>query len=98
MSNFKDFNISPVIKNFTGDKIPIKRIFNREIRVLDYKIEPSKQKENSQLLTIHIEFQDEKRVVFTGSIILIQQIESVPKNGFPFITTIINDNEYYEFT
>lgn len=98
MINFKDFNISPVIKNFTGDKIAIKRLFNREIKVLDYKIEPSKQKENTQLLTLQIEFQNEKRVVFTGSTILIQQIESVPKNGIPFTTTIINRNEYYEFT
>jgi len=98
MYQFSDFKIKPKLKSFTGDKIPIKRIFNTQIKVLDYKIEPSKKKENSNLLTIQIEKQEEKRVIFTGSTVLMQQIEKVPKEKFPFETTIINDNEYFEFT
>jgi len=98
MNCFKDFGIKPEVKNFTGEKIPVKRIFNIPILVHDYKIEKSKQKENSKCLTLQIEKQGEKRVVFTGSTVLMQQIESVPKDKFPFETTIINDNEYFEFT
>ncbi|TSE03396.1 hypothetical protein [Aquimarina algiphila] len=98
MNNFKDFNIKPRVINFTGDKIPIKRVFNIPIQVLDYKIENSKHKENTKCLTLQIEKDNEKRIIFTGSTILIQQIESVPKDRFPFETTIVNDNEYFEFT
>lgn len=98
MNQFKDFNITPKLKNFVGDKIPIKRLFNVPIKVFDYKIEPSRKKENTNLLTIQIEKKKEMRIVFTGSTILMQQIEKVAKDKFPFETTIINDNEYYEFT
>lgn len=98
MNNFKDFNIKPELSPFTGDKIAIKRIFNVPIKVLSYKVEPSKHKKGSDFLTIQIEHQDEKRVIFTGSSILIKQIQRVPKDKFPFITTIKNNNEYFEFT
>ncbi len=98
MNRFKDFGIKPELKNFTGDKIPIKRVFNTPIKVLDFKIENSKHKENTKCLTLQIEYKEENRIIFTGSTVLIQQIESVPKDKFPFITTIINDNEYFEFT
>lgn len=98
MNQFKDFGIKPELKNFTGDKIAIKRLFNIPIKVLDFKIENSKHKENTKCLTLQIEFREEKRIVFTGSTVLMQQIEGVPKDKFPFNTTIINDNEYFEFT
>lgn len=98
MNQFKDFGIKPELKNFTGDKMPIKRVFNTPIKVLDFKIENSKHKENTRCLTLQIEYKDEKRIIFTGSTVLIQQIENVTKDKFPFTTTISNKNEYYEFT
>ncbi|WP_407324053.1 hypothetical protein R5O24_02920 [Tenacibaculum maritimum] len=98
MNNFKEFGIKPELKNFTGDKIPIKRVFNIPITVLDFKIEKSKHKENTKCLTLQIEYKEEKRIIFTGSTVLMQQIENVPKDKFPFTTTIVNDNEYFEFT
>lgn len=98
MNNFSDFDIRPEVKSFMGDKIPVKKILNIPIRVLEFKIEPSKQKPGTELLTLQIEKGDEKRVVFTGSSILIHQIKRVPQNKFPFTTTIKNDNDYYEFT
>ena len=98
MYKFKDFNIKLEINNFTGEKIAIKRIFNVEIKILAYKITPSIQKENSQLLTLQIEKQGEKRIVFTGSNYLIKQIKLISEDKFPFLTKIINDNEYFEFT
>ncbi|MGK0175656.1 MAG: hypothetical protein ACI9AT_002043 [Ulvibacter sp.] len=98
MNSFKDFDIKPETNSFVGDKISLKRIFNSEIKVIDYKIQDSIKKESSKYLTIQVEFNNEKRVIFTGSSVLMQQIEKVPKEGFPFTTKISNNNEYFEFT
>lgn len=98
MHNFKDFDIKPRINVFVGDKISVKKLLNLPIKVLDFKIEPSRQKEGTELLTLQIEKSDEKRVVFTGSTVLIDQIKRVPKENFPFQTTINGHNDYYEFT
>lgn len=69
-----------------------------QISVLHFKIEPSNKKEGTDLLTLQIEKSGEKRVVFTGSKVMIDQIKRVPEEKFPFTTTITNENEYYEFT
>lgn len=98
MKNFKDFNIKPELTAFVGDKVKIDRIINTEIIIHDYKVSPSTQRENSQCLTLQIERGGIKHVVFTGSTVLIQMIEKVPKGNFPFTTTIIKENEYLEFT
>ncbi|HMG93211.1 MAG TPA: hypothetical protein VK589_24310 [Chryseolinea sp.] len=98
MNSFKDFDIKPNINAFVGDKIPVKKLFNVPITVLEFKLEPSKQKPGTELLTLQIEKSGEKRVVFTGSTVLIDQIKRVPENKFPFVTTIKGDNDYYEFT
>lgn len=98
MNNFKDFNIKPEIQSFVGEKIQIKRLLNTQIKIIDFKIEPSKKKEGTELLTLQIERNNEKRIVFTGSTILIQMIKKVPKDKLPFITTIKGENDYYEFT
>lgn len=97
MNNFKDFNIQPKINSFVGEKIQVQKLFNIPIVVIDFKVGPSKL-EGSTLLTLQIEKGGEKRVVFTGSTILRDQIERVPKNQFPFTTIIRGDNDHYEFT
>lgn len=98
MHNFKDFNIKPRINAFVGEKIQVQKLFNLPIRVLGFKIEPSKQKQGTELLTLQIEKSGEKRIVFTGSTVLIDQIKRVPDDKFPFQATIKGDNDYYEFT
>lgn len=98
MHNFKDFNIKPKINNFIGEKIQVQKLFNLPIKVFAFKIEPSKQKTGTELLTLQIEKSGEKRIVFTGSTVLIDQIKRVPEDKFPFMTTIKGDNDYYEFT
>lgn len=98
MNNFKDFNIKPRINAFVGEKISVQKLFNLQIKVLEFKLEPSKQKEGTELLTLQIEKSGEKRIVFTGSSVLIDQIKRVEQNQFPFLTTIKGDNDYYEFT
>jgi len=98
MNNFKDFNIKPKINAFVGEKIQVQKLFNLEITILAFKIEPSKQKKGTELLTLQIEKAGEKRIVFTGSTVMIDQIKRVPDEKFPFFATIRGDNDYYEFT
>ncbi len=98
MNNFKDFNIKPKINSFVGEKIQVQKLFNLPITVLAFKVEPSKKKSGTQLLTLQIEKGSEKRIVFTGSVVLMDQIRRVPEDKFPFTTTIRGDNDHYEFT
>lgn len=97
MKSFKDFDITPVIENFVGEKITTAKLLDKEIVVKGYKIQPSKFEGRGDRLDIQIEYKDEDRVVFTGGKYLIQTIEKVPKEGFPFKTKIIKNGEHLEF-
>ena len=83
---------------FVGDKIKMDRILNIEIVIHGFKIDDSKHKENTKCLTLQIEKSGNKHVVFSGSKILMQMIQKVPKDSFPFTTTIVKHNEYLQFT
>jgi hypothetical protein len=98
MHNFKDLDIKPKITSFIGDKVPVKKLLNVPIEISEFRIEPSKQKPGTELLTMQIAKSGEKRVVFTGSKVLIDQIKRVPQDKFPFVAVIKADNDYYEFT
>ena len=99
MNLFSEFKITSSRVAFTGDKIKIDRILNREIVVIDFKIEKSKfEKASGKCLHLQIEYNNNKHVVFTGSIGLIGQIEQVPIDKFPFKTTIVKENDRFEFT
>lgn len=96
MKKFSDMGIKVDVKHFTGDKIKIERIINREIKVFDYKITDSQFKD--KCLYLQIELNGNMHVVFTGSKMLINAIEQVDKSDFPFSTTIQKPNEYFQFT
>lgn len=100
MYRFSEFNIQVESKSFSGDKISIDRILNREITVVDFKIENSKYeaKGNGKCLHLQIEINGLKYVVFTGSVYLMNMIEKVPAGRFPFFTTIIKQDEAYIFS
>ena len=55
MNKFSDLNIKPEVSNFTGDKINISRILNTPVKVLSFKVDKSKKKENTDYLTLQIE-------------------------------------------
>jgi len=76
----------------------VQKLFNVQITVHAFKVEESKKKAGTKLLTLQIEKSGEKRIVFTGSTVLIDMISRVPANSFPFTTIIRGDNDYYEFT
>lgn len=98
MKNFRDFKIKPKLNTFTGDKIKIEKVLNIEIIVHAFKIEDSKQKPGTKLLTLQIEKNGTHHVIFTGSTVLMQEIQEVSKDDFPFTTTIIKQDEHFEFT
>ncbi|WP_035677885.1 hypothetical protein [Flavobacterium limnosediminis] len=96
MNNFKDFGIKPVIENFTGDKIKIEKLLNQEIIVLKFRIVPSNYE--GKRLDLQIQFKDEMRVVWTTAKYLIQTIEKISEDHFPFKTTIKKVDEHLEFS
>jgi hypothetical protein len=64
-----------------------------------YKIVPSKFQDNGngKCLNLHILNGGVENVVFTGSTVLMEQIEMVNKQDFPFTATIVNNNDRFEF-
>lgn len=98
MNKFSDFKIQANPSTFVGDKIALQKLINKEIKILNYKIEDSIKKPGTKYLTLQIEKDNNKHVVFTSAKILAQMITQVPQDKLPFTTTITNENEYYEFT
>lgn len=101
MKKFSEFGIKPAVKSFVGDKIKMLKILNKEIIVHDYKIEDSKvytDRGTGKCLHLQISVNNEKHVVFTSAGYLIQEIQQVPVTDFPFTTTIIEQNDRYEFS
>lgn len=97
MNKFSDFDVKPATQSFAGEKIKIHKIFNVEITILDYLIEPSEYTEIR--LRLSFKFKDEMRITFTSSKYLIDMIKKIPKEKFPFTTTIIKDvDDRYLFT
>lgn len=100
MNRFSDLGIKPTQKRLVGDKIKIAKILNREILVRDYRLEESKYGKNrsGKCLYLQIEIEGTKHIVFTGSDVLIDLIQQVPKEKLPFFTTIVKEGECFEFS
>jgi|ERR1700741_371906 len=99
MRNFKDLNVIPVELGFSGDKIKIQKIVDKPITVHNYKVVDSKfEKGSGKCLHLQIEFEEQKRVVFTGSSNLRETILQIPKSDMPFTTTIKLHEERLMFT
>ena len=100
MKEFSQLGIKSDNKRFVGDKIKMSRILNRKITVEKFKVEDSKYQKDGfdKCLHMQIKLQGNDHVVFTGSRNLIEMIQQVPADAFPFSTTIVKENEMYEFT
>lgn len=101
MNSFSQFKIKTNTRGFEGDKIKISKILNREIVVHHFKIEESKvfkEKGSGKCLYLQISVSDRMHIVFTSSSCLIETILQVPDDGFPFSTTIVEENDRYKFT
>ena len=101
MKSFSQFNVKPISKVFEGEKIKMSKVLNIEIVVHDFKLEDSKCFQNrgtGKCLYLQISFNNSKHIIFTSSIGLIEVIQQIPKDGFPFTTTIIQESERFIFT
>lgn len=97
VAKFSDFAIST---SLSGDKTTMNNIIDKEITVLAYRIfESHYSTEGKAEQCLHIQFiLDEKTyIVFTGSIVLKEQLEQY-KEHIPFITTVKRIKNFYTFT
>jgi hypothetical protein len=79
----------------------ISKVLNREIIVHDYKIEDSKcfkDRGDGKCLHLQISMDSNKHIVFTSSGGLMEIIQQIPKDDFPFETTIIEEDKRFLFT
>lgn len=97
MNRFSDFSEEKT--QLEGDKISIDEVLNREIVVNDFRIAKSKYPKNKSgdYLTLQIEINELKKVIFTGSDVLISQCKRY-SDKMPFLAEIKKVNRYYTFT
>lgn len=86
-------------KILDGDKIKIEDILNKEVQIIGFKISESKYKKNEsgKCLTLQFIDNDKKIVLFTGSDVLLEQLEKYGSE-LPFLTTIRKINKYFTLT
>lgn len=99
MRKFNELGIKPPSDHLVGDKIKINKILNKDIVVCNYRLEESKFSKNKsgKCLYIQIEVDSEKRVLFTGSDVLIAMIQQVSEENLPFSCQIVKEGEHFEF-
>lgn len=85
------------LKSLDGDKKKIEEILNREILIIDFKVKDSKKQRDSLYVTIQFKIDDVNHIVFTGSNVLINQLEKY-KDHVPFYATIKQIDRYYTFS
>lgn len=100
MKRFRDFARSK--KVLDGEKIAIAQVLNKEIVVLDYSVAESKFDDcktrcSGKCLTLQVTVDGVKRVVFTGSDVLLKQVREYEAE-MPFITTIIKVDQFFTFS
>lgn len=93
--HFSDF--ADESKSFEGDKKKIDEILNQEILVLDYVVKDSKQRKDSRYVTIQFRLKDVNYIAFSGSAVLMEQLEKYKAN-IPFYTQIKKIDKYYTFS
>ncbi|MDZ7831619.1 MAG: hypothetical protein U5L07_07690 [Desulfobacterales bacterium] len=96
---FSEFADEPKILD--GAKARIDDILNQEIEFIGSKIAESKFSKNKSGKCLTLQFIDpktgERRVVFTGSDVLINQLEKYHEK-LPFLATIKRVDRYYLLT
>ncbi len=79
-----------------GDKVRLGEILNKDIVVTDYRIMKSKHRDGGECLQLQILFDDRVCVVFSGSGVLIHQIQSAT-DEIPFAAQITKVDKYFSF-
>lgn len=101
-TQFSELNLAPQPKGLIGDKIKIERVLSREISVERFLIKKSQFKndrgEYGDCLYMQFTMNGNRHVSFSDSK-LTAVIQQIPENKFPFITTIVKQEDgSYQFT
>lgn len=80
-----------------GTKKRLEEILNKKIVVLDFRITKSNKRENSDCLQIQFLCDGDVHVLFTGSGVLIDQIQAI-KDKLPLKTVVVKIDKYYSFS
>lgn len=77
----------------------IASILNKEIKITGFRIKNSKYAKSNydKCLSLQFELDGTKFVAFTGSNVLIDQVEKY-KEEIPFVATIIKIDKYFTFS
>lgn len=97
MHKFSDFADE---EQLAGQKMKIESVIGKEIAVTGYRITGSKYSDKTtrkQCLTLQFTIDGESCVLFTGSSVLIEQVEKY-KSEIPFLATIQKIDKFYSFT
>ena len=94
----------PKFSEFARDQLPmpgvkkrLDEILGKQITVVDYRLRKSKHRDGSQCLQLQFVLDGAVFVLFTGSDVLIHQIESCA-DKIPFYGTITKVDRYYSLT
>ncbi len=101
-----DKNDCPRFSHFAREQLPmpgvkkyLNDILNREIFVTDFRITKSKRKEGTECMQIQFKLDNQVCVAFTGSAVLMDQMQLARKNNkIPFVGTIVKIDKYYSFS
>lgn len=96
MERFGDF-VDNDEKPFSGDKVRLNDLINKELIILRYKVRPSKYKDKSdRCATVQFKYDEngEEKIFFTGSSVIISQLEKYNEK-LPFLACIKHIDRYY---
>lgn len=82
---------------YDGDKKRIDDLLNHEILILKFKVKNSIKRKDTTYTTIHLQIDETNFVLFTGSKVILDQLEKY-KDQMPFYATIKKIDQYYTFT
>jgi len=90
---FKDFSDEKALE---GEKLKMDDILNKEILIKDFNIKKSRYSKNEtgMYLMLQFELNGETKVLFTGSDVLIKQLQKY-KEHIPFMAILKKINKYY---
>ncbi|MES2287533.1 MAG: hypothetical protein V4547_17695 [Bacteroidota bacterium] len=95
---FSELGIKLKPTKMPGQRGHLRHVLEKEILVCDFRIKPSKFPQKSeQCLWIQYKIDDKLFVAFSIAQFLMIQLKELPEGWEPFITTITNKNEIYEF-
>ena len=98
-----DFEKCENFSDFAGAKMPmpgekkyLRQVLDKKITVVDFRVMASKKRQNTKCLQIQFLMDGEVYVAFTGSGVLLDQIQAF-QDKLPFTTTIKKIDDYFTF-